>query len=174
VNQRAKTVGRLAVWAALIAAIDQGIKGLVVATLTPLPDKSLVLLPGMLSLTYRENTGAAFSLLYGTHIAMLVALNLLVLAFFLYLIRPYLAMRTGRFAAAMVLGGAVGNLIDRIFRGYVVDYISFYVSPRLHWPVFNLADTVVVIGVVALVLLVLQSGFVKPVESESEPGRPST
>jgi len=156
VTERAGIVGRLAAWAALIAAADQGIKGLVVAHMSP--GKSLPVIDGLFSLTYSQNTGAAFSLLNELHVAILVALNLLVLAFFLFLIRPYLAMRAGRFAAVMVLGGAIGNLVDRVFRvdqesgrHFVVDYLNFHI-----WPVFNLADTVVVIGVAVLVMLVLR------------------
>lgn len=173
-GERARAVGRLTIWAALIAAVDQGVKGLVVVTLTPLPDKSLILLPGLFSLTYRENSGAAFSLLQNMHSAVLIVLNVLVLVVFLFLIRPYLALRAGRFAAAMVLGGAVGNLIDRLFRvdnsgrHFVVDYLDFHV-----WPVFNLADAFVVIGVAVLVLLVLRverAQSIEPVEPDTDPG----
>jgi signal peptidase II len=104
------------------------------------------------------------------HIAVQLTLIALVLVFFLYLIRPYLNLRAGRLAAVLVLGGAVGNLIDRIFRvndsgrHFVVDYLDFHV-----WPVFNLADTCVVIGVALLVLLVLRSERTRSDEPESDP-----
>jgi len=166
VSERAKAIGTLAVWVALIAAVDQGIKGLVVANLS---QQSPIHLLGPFSLTYQTNTGAAFSLLHDTHSVLILLLNALVLAFFLYLIRPYLNLRAGRLAAALVLGGAAGNLIDRVVRHHVVDYVNFYVSPQLHWPVFNLADTCIVIGVALLVLLVLRSERTRSDEPESDP-----
>jgi len=160
----------LAVWVALIAAADQAVKGLVTATLSP--DKSRIILPGVFSLTYQTNTGTAFSLLHDTHAALIVLLNVLVLVFFVWLVRPYLALRMGRVAAVLVLGGAMGNLIDRILRGRVIDYLSIRVS-TFQWPVFNLADTFIVIGVGLLVLLVLRVERAhppEPVEPETEPG----
>lgn len=159
----------LAVWVALIAAVDQGVKGLVVATLSP--DKSRIILQNLFSLTYQTNTGAAFSLLRDTHAAIIVLLNVLVLVFFLWLVRPYLALRMGRLAAVLVLGGAVGNLIDRVVRGHVVDFLSIHVS-TFQWPVFNLADTFIVIGVGLLVLLVLRMEHAKtePEQPETDPG----
>lgn len=153
-SEHTRAVGALGIWTALIAAVDQGIKGLVMATL---PGKSHILLPGFFELVYKQNDGAAFSLLHGTHISLLLALNLLVLAFFIYLIRPYRAMRSGRIAAVLVLGGALGNLIDRVLRHYVVDYLYFHIQTAFSWPVFNLADAFVVAGVVLLVWLILQS-----------------
>ncbi|MHB0939232.1 MAG: signal peptidase II [Armatimonadota bacterium] len=171
-NQRAAVIGRLAAWVALIAAVDQGVKGLVTAYLFTLPYKSLPVIQGLFSLTYQTNTGAAFSLLRDLHAAVIVALNVLVLVFFLWLVRPYLEMRAGRLAAMLVLGGAVGNLIDRVFRGYVIDFLSIHVS-TFRWPVFNLADMFIVIGVGLLVLLVLRMERAKSAESiepETDPG----
>lgn len=170
-NSRAGVIGGLAVWVALIAAVDQGVKGLVTAYLTVLPDRSLPVINGLFSLTYQTNTGAAFSMLRDTHAAVIVVLNVLVLVFFLWLVRPYIPFRAGRVAAVLVLGGAVGNLIDRIFRGRVTDFLSLHVS-TFQWPVFNLADMFIVIGVGLLVLLVLRVERAKtePVEPETDPG----
>ena len=164
-NARAGAIGRLVFWTALIAAIDQGIKGIVVATL---PGKSYPIITGLFSLTYQQNEGVAFSMLRNAHIAVVLALNLLVLAFFLFLIRPYLNVRLGRAAAVLVLGGALGNVIDRIVRHAVIDYLSFYISPRLYWPVFNLADAFVVCGVALLVLMILRGERAKSTLSCSQ------
>lgn len=162
-------IGVLAVWVALIAVADQAVKGLVKAQLRTMPGGSN---DGLFSLTYQTNTGAAFSLLRDAHAALIIGLNVLVLLFFVWLVRPYLALRMGRVAAVLVLGGAMGNLIDRVFRGRVIDYLSFRVS-TFQWPVFNLADTFIVIGVGLLVRLVLRvecARTARSVEHETEPG----
>lgn len=81
-----------------------------------------------------------------------MGINLVVLLIFLALIRPFLATRGGQCAAILVLGGAIGNVIDRINLGFVVDYVDVHV-----WPVFNFADVCVVCGVGILVLLILRA-----------------
>jgi signal peptidase II len=155
VKGRAAAIGMVCGFALLVAAVDQGIKGVVTATFAP--NASRVILPGIFSLTYRRNTGAAFSLLHDSPIAALLTLNLLVVGVFLLLIRPYLSSPLGRLAAVLVLGGALGNLIDRLRLHYVIDYLDFHV-----WPVFNLADACVVIGIGALILSMLRAERGKP------------
>ncbi len=134
--------------ALLTAAVDQLIKGLVLATL---PGKSHVIVPGLLRLVYRENRGVAFSFLDGIPVPVLLLVNLAVLAIFLWLVRPYLSRGLGRLCAVLVLGGALGNLYDRLVRHFVIDYLDFRI-----WPVFNLADACVVAGVGVLVVLLLR------------------
>lgn len=157
-TDRAKACGVTVVLALLIGGIDQWLKGLVVAAL--LPDRSRVILAGILDLTYRQNTGAAFSLWPQIHQPLLIALNLLVLGIFLVLIWPQLPTRLGTTAAWLVLGGGLGNIIDRIRLHYVVDYLNFHV-----WPVFNLADACLVIGVGILLWM-----LARPVAPATTPG----
>lgn len=148
--------------AALIAVIDQYVKlGLVMRALAP--GESQPVLPGILSLTFRQNTGAAFSLLERAHPGVLLGLNLVVLALFMVMAWPYLRTRVGLTAAVLVLGGALGNLIDRLRLHYVIDYLDFHV-----WPVFNLADICVVVGIGLLVLLLLRSAQ-QPTAGEGDP-----
>lgn len=158
---RVPALGIVAVWALLIAAVDQAIKGLVLAHL---PGKSQIIVPGLLDLVYRENRGVAFSIFEGLPIPVLLAANLVVLALFLWLIHPYLSRRAGRLAAVLVLGGALGNLYDRLVRHYVIDYLDVHV-----WPVFNVADACVVAGVGVLVLLILRSERATPPLQEENP-----
>ena len=165
-NKRPHAIGMLILWTLLIAAVDQGIKGLVLATMQ---GKSHLIIPGIFSLSYRENTGAAFSMFNEMHIAVLLGLNLLVLVFFIYLIRPYLQARPGQFAAVLVLGGALGNLVDRVVRRHVIDYLDFHV-----WPVFNLADAFIVAGVALLVWLILRDERAKIDRSPDVPGGSTT
>ncbi|HEY3377471.1 MAG TPA: signal peptidase II [Armatimonadota bacterium] len=145
----------------LVAAIDQGVKRLVVEGY-PLGE-SHSLIPGVLDLSYRQNTGAAFSLFHHAPTAALIAVNILVLGFFLALVYPHLRTRSGSAAAVLVLGGALGNLLDRVRWHYVVDYIDFRV-----WPVFNIADMCIVAGVGLLVLVMIRAEWKRPPSPGSE------
>ena len=143
-----KQLGFALALALLVASLDQIIKGLVVDSFAL--GESRVILPGLLSLTYRQNTGAAFSLLQQASPWVLVGANVLVSGLFLAIIAPYLHHRIGMIAAVLIFGGALGNLIDRLRVQYVVDYLDIYI-----WPVFNLADSCIVVGVVLFSVLVL-------------------
>lgn len=140
--------------AMLVAAIDQGIKGLVRGAYAP--GESHALLPGVLSLTYSQNTGAAFGLLTRAPRLVVVLINLAVTGVFVLLVRPYLSTRAGMAAAALIFGGALSNLLDRIRLGYVVDYLDIHV-----WPVFNIADACVVAGVAVLILAAIAADRAK-------------
>lgn len=122
--------------------LDQLLKYLVVSRMSP--GESARLIPGVLKITYSTNTGAAFGLFKGSgQLIFLAALVVLVLAggWFLYARHR---MDTWAFVAmGLVLGGAVGNLIDRVFRGRVVDFLDLG-----WWPVFNVADIAIVAGVI--------------------------
>ena len=119
--------------------------------------QSLVIIPGFFSLTYLTNTGAAFGMLAGHPVwwrqlfFVGVALIALVAIFFLH--RKIAAEnRWYTVSLALIAGGAVGNLIDRVRLGAVVDFLDFYVSTH-HWPAFNLADSVITTGVVIFLLI---------------------
>ncbi len=130
-----------------LIALDQIFKLWAQRYLDPVPDPFL---PG-LYLTYVKNTGAAFGLFQGNGellgwVSLAVGLALLL---YLWLVGPRMGV-AGQLALSFVASGAVGNAIDRIGRGYVVDYLD--IGPGL-WPVFNLADSLVVVGVALLVLI---------------------
>jgi signal peptidase II len=100
------------------------------------------LLGNWLSLTHVRNTGAAFGLLRNqTLLLALVTIGLIGSLFFLRRHIESLS-RWGKIGIALVLGGALGNLYDRLFLGYVVDFLELP-----YWPVFNVADSAVVVGV---------------------------
>lgn len=111
------------------------------------------LIPGFLSLTYFKNEGVAFSILSGHRVIILVigifALALISLLFFLFGRQNMLA----KLALSMILGGGVGNMIDRFFRGQVTDMIKISFFP----PIFNIADVFVVVGCLLLLLALLRS-----------------
>ena len=131
----------------LTLGVDQVTKHVVATTFAP--NDSLPLLPSILHLSYIRNTGAAFGLFKGQQdlFILLSAIVVLWIAWEL-VVRPSASPRilTG---CALILGGAVGNLIDRVRFGYVIDFIDLRV-----WPVFNIADSAITIG---LGLLLWQS-----------------
>lgn len=122
------------------------------AVLYLMGQKSQVLLPSLLELTYVENTGAAFGILSG-NVGLLAVISVLILtALLVYTVRHERKSGLFMLAVALIVSGAIGNLIDRLFRGYVVDFLNFlFVS----FPVFNLADCFVVVGVVLLGIQIL-------------------
>lgn len=110
------------------------------------PGHSLPLIPGMLHLTYVQNTGAAFGLFQGfTGAFVLISLGVAAWVALELIRHRHQAVLT-QSALALVLGGAIGNLIDRLWLGYVIDFIDVRV-----WPVFNVADSAISVGVALLV-----------------------
>jgi signal peptidase II len=140
----------LAVWifAAFIFAVDQLTKALVKMHMAP--NQSIPVIDNILHLTYVQNTGAAFSLLKGRVFFFVVVSFAVIAVIVYYLIRLPKEKKLFKFTLALVLGGAFGNLVDRLRFGYVVDFIDFRI-----WPVFNVADSAVVIGVLLLLYLVM-------------------
>jgi signal peptidase II len=119
------------------------------------------IIPGLFRLTHTENTGAAFSLFADSTLpwktGLLVgfsAIALLVVAFLLWK-NESTQVATG-VGLSLIMGGAVGNLWDRVARGRVVDFLLVYVK-QYQWPVFNLADSAIVVGAGLLILEILFS-----------------
>lgn len=135
--------------AAVLVVIDQLLKAWATAEL--LPVGSMTLIPHVVELRYSLNEGMAFSLLWGKQgflIAVTWVALLVLLGYLLLRKMPVLE----RIAWTMVLGGGVGNLIDRIVSGQVVDYINFLF---MDFAIFNFADICVTVGVALLFVYVL-------------------
>jgi len=110
-------------------------------------NKSIELIPDFFYLTYTHNDGAAWSILSGkTFLLIIISFFVIIgLIYFVYKNKP-----TDKITAIgyiLLLGGAIGNLIDRMIYGYVIDYLDFYIF-NYHFPIFNLADSCIVIGVI--------------------------
>lgn len=144
----------LVVIAAAVVAADQVTKAMVLANL-PLYH-SLAVIPGFFDITHIQNPGGAFGFLAGSGpgvrkvVFLFVSLLALVLIFWFYVKTP----RTHRFLAtgfAMIFGGALGNLIDRVRFGKVVDFLDVYIG-SYHWPAFNVADSAISVGIGIFVL----------------------
>ena len=105
-----------------------------------------------LNLTRMHNTGAAFSIMSGASPLFFIALGLAVSIGVLIWLRKHPKGETVMaLALVLILGGALGNVIDRAARGHVVDFIDFYVG-AWHWPAFNVADMAIVTGAGLLIL----------------------
>ena len=111
---------------------------------------------GILRLTYVTNTGGAFGLFANHTLPLILTAILAVVVLFLYYRHLPLENHLFRTALGLQLGGAAGNLIDRLYSGRVTDFIDIGM-----WPVFNLADSAIVIGVIIVVFLLLFGSRVK-------------
>lgn len=111
---------------------------------------------------YSENPGAAFSFLAGAKASFrgpfFIVIALIIIPL---LLRFYLAARPDerirRFAVPLILGGSLGNLIDRLRLGYVIDFVHWHLGETMDWPIFNVADAAISIGVVLLLAESLRS-----------------
>src|SRR5438270_11427339 len=143
--------------ALLVVLLDRWTKRLVAARIGMYTHIQII--PGFFRLTHTENTGAAFSLFADSpahwKTALLIgfsALAMLVVTALLW--RQVRPLTITGVALSLILGGAVGNLWDRIAHGRVVDFLLLYVK-QYQWPVFNLADSAIVVGAVLLVIEIL-------------------
>ncbi len=109
-----------------------------------------------LQLYYVENYGAAFGILQNRKVFFIIVTSIVIISivFFLYK-NPYNLNKIMQIALSMLLGGSIGNLIDRIRLGYVVDFISIRIGKGYDFPVFNIADTFIVIGTFLIIIMVL-------------------
>ena len=142
---------QLVLIALLVLVLDQASKYAVKSAMEL--NQSIPLIPRVFHLTYIQNPGAAFGLL-ANRTSFFIWITFLVVALILVFYRQIPGdRRWTRLALAMMLGGAVGNLIDRLRAGSVVDFLDFR-----FWPVFNLADSAIVVGMGLLAWQLLRSG----------------
>ena len=138
--------------AAVVFGLDRWSKAIVTAHL--FPGESILAIPHLLWWTYVQNTHGAFGM-FGSQPVLLIGLALLVLALFAFAFRD--AVRTSRvvrLAFGGIVGGAAGNIVDRLQHQYVVDFVDF----KTIWPnVFNIADSCITVGVIVLILASLRS-----------------
>ncbi len=136
-------------WLVVVVVFDQCSK-LIVDRSMPL-HHTIPIIDGLFNLTYVRNTGAAFGIFAGSHQAFrlpfLIGVSVLAIGFILVMLMRLRASATGLITAlALILGGAIGNLIDRLAYGEVIDFLDVYWSEH-HWPAFNVADSCITIGV---------------------------
>jgi signal peptidase II len=132
----------------MVFVVDQGIKSLVEGTMRV--GQSIALVPGFLNLTYIKNDGGAFGILGGSRTLLLVG-SAVAVAVVLWMLLSGKPTRLATSGCGLILGGAAGNLLDRLGSGEVTDYVHFS-----FWYIFNAADTAIVVGVGLLLLSALR------------------
>jgi len=149
---------------AVSVAVDQYVKMWALDTLRPVG--TIQFIPGLLKWTYVENRGAAFGIFDGQRWILSVVSVVIVLACFYVLIKKLFKTRLENLCVALIAGGGIGNLIDRISRGFVVDYID--INELFSYPMFNFADCCVVVGAVLFAVYVIVSDTKKEKEKKAE------
>ena len=135
-----------------LISIDQIIKFTVIKNMY---NSSIIILKGIINLTYVENTGGAFGIGENSTIIFIIenisVLTLLTL--FIFSKKNQISIYE-LIGLGLILSGGIGNLFDRVFRGFVVDYIDF--NPLIRYPVFNIADIYVVVGCMMIAINVVK------------------
>lgn len=142
-----------------IVIVDQLTK--IVVDRTLFLHQSIPVIDNFFSLTYIRNKGAAFGILADSaaafRLAILIVFSLVAIGFVISLIRRLPESEKWlTVSLAFILGGALGNLIDRVWRGEVIDFLDFYWS-TFHWPAFNVADSFITVGVIMALSRFLRS-----------------
>ncbi len=123
---------------------------------------SFVVIKNFFSITYARNFGAAWSILSGNRL-FLILITIIALGLIIYyIVKSNKITNIEALSYGLVLGGIIGNFIDRLFFGYVIDFLDFYIF-GYNFPIFNIADSLIVIGVVILIII----SFIRGDKNES-------
>lgn len=140
---------KITIFSLLIIILDQIIKFVVIQNMELY--SSITIIKNFFNITYVQNIGAAFSILSG-NVVFLSLISLIVLvAIYIYLSKKKSFNKIQTITYSMLIGGIVGNMIDRIFRGFVIDYLDFSIL-KYNFPVFNFADICIVVSTIILLV----------------------
>lgn len=114
-------------------------------------NESIKIIDNFFYITYVKNTGAAWSILSGRQTFLIIISLIIIFLLIAYLIRKKEYKKLEIIGYSMLISGSIGNLIDRIVYGYVIDYLNFYIF-NYNYPIFNIADVCIVIGIILLVI----------------------
>lgn len=158
------------VWLAIILITDQATK-LIVDRTMPL-HSSIPIIDNFFNLTYIRNTGAAFGIFAGSaeifRRPFLIIVSIAAIVFIINMLRRLRGAETGLITAlAFILGGAVGNLIDRLIYGEVIDFLDVHWS-GYHWPAFNIADSFITVGVAITIFYLVRAKGEDPFAAAAE------
>ena len=142
-------LGIVIILSALIVIIDQVIKYFIYSNLSP--DGRVTIIDGLLSFVYSENKGAAFGIFQNATLIFAVITIALIAVFLFLLITKRFSGKLFTASIILIIGGGIGNLWDRLFRGFVIDYISFSFFP----PICNFADYCITIGAALFILSII-------------------
>ena len=137
---------------AILLLLDQIIKFIVI-------DNNFVLIPGFLNLSYTENTGIAFGL-NENNVILIILVNVVILGIIIKFLKENMDKIDMLEFISLILVIVVGfrNLIDRIFRGHVIDFININL---FNFPVFNMADIYITVGAIILLIVIIKQFFIK-------------
>lgn len=135
----------------LAVIADQITKWAIIAAYPAVGDGT-ALIPGVLNFTHVDNTGAALGMMKDSRWVFMIVSAAAIVLMLVYLIKWPPKSRLTGLSLALVIGGGIGNMIDRVFRGYVIDFIDFCAFPKIWKYVFNVADICVCVGCAAAVL----------------------
>ena len=131
----------------LLIVIDQIVKILVINKMAL--QQSIIVINNFFNITYVRNTGAAWSILSGNVLLLIMISVLALVTIYYYLIKDTDLNKIDIVSYSMLIGGIIGNLIDRIVHGYVIDYLDFTIF-NYNFPIFNIADTLIVISIIII------------------------
>ncbi|MEG1971900.1 MAG: signal peptidase II [Oscillospiraceae bacterium] len=152
----------------ILVILDQLIKMWCLRVLRPV--ESINLIDGFLALTYVENRGAAFGMLSGKQTLLIIVTVCIIIGMEYYMLKVKPKDKWVLLSLSMIIAGGAGNLVDRVLRGFVVDYID--INQWFSYPMFNMADCLVVVGEIILLSALFYSEYktakVKKLNSENE------
>jgi signal peptidase II len=128
-----------------VVALDQITKLLIIRYISPFDSIGIF---SFLHIVHVQNTGAAFGSFKSLGSTFFIAISMVAILFVIYLLMKNAYNQLG---LSLVLGGAIGNLIDRVLYGKVVDFMDFFIG-NFHWPAFNVADSALTIGITVILL----------------------
>jgi signal peptidase II len=153
----------------IILLVDYLTKWVVRVRLDPI--QSVEIIPGYLRLSYWQNSGVAFGLFDAVAsvwkpyiLAALAVVAVVVIVVYGEHMPP--ERKLLRASLAIIIGGILGNFVDRIVRGYVIDFIDVHIYDTFHWPTFNVADSAITIGIALLLIDTVKNPAVNPAVKE--------
>lgn len=140
---------KIVIISSIILLIDQ-----IVKSIMEINNVNFTIISGFLNISYSQNAGAAFSILQGK-IPFLILISVIMLVIIYSMMFSYEESKLTNLSFGLLFGGVLGNLIDRIFYGFVRDFISVKIL-TYNFPVFNIADSAIVIGVILLIIATIK------------------
>lgn len=138
------------IWLTLVVILLDMVSKCIVSRLL-IVNESVMIIKNFFNITYVRNTGAAFSIFSGNTFFVMVISFMIIIGIILYISKNKPSNKIEKISYSLILGGAIGNFIDRIIYGYVRDFIEIDIF-GWDYPIFNLADVFVVVGVILLVI----------------------